>query len=82
VTREFLKQLAKARPAQATIVRTYASVRHFARWIHEKVAPYTGTIACVHSDCGSVAFTAPKTLLSRGSCKRVPRSHGWKRRPV
>lgn len=40
VTREFLKQLAKARPAQATIVRTYASVRHFARWIHQKVAPF------------------------------------------
>jgi site-specific recombinase XerD len=40
VTREFLKQLAKARPAQATIVRTYASVRHFARWVHEKVAPF------------------------------------------
>jgi site-specific recombinase XerC len=40
VTREFIKQLVKARPAQATIVRTYASVRHFARWIHEKVAPF------------------------------------------
>ena len=40
VTREFLKQLAKARPAQATVVRTYASVRHFARWVHQKVVPF------------------------------------------
>lgn len=40
VTREFLKQLRKARPAQATLVRTYASVRHFARWIHQKVKPF------------------------------------------
>ncbi|MGD0950426.1 MAG: tyrosine-type recombinase/integrase [Candidatus Binatia bacterium] len=40
VTREFLKQLARNRPAQATIVRTYASVRHFARWIHQKVHPF------------------------------------------
>jgi hypothetical protein len=29
VTREFLKQLRRGRPAQATVVRTYASVRHF-----------------------------------------------------
>jgi integrase/recombinase XerD len=34
VTREFLKQLRKGQPAQATVVRTYASVRRFARWIH------------------------------------------------
>ena len=34
VTREFLKQLRKGRPAQATLVRIYASVRRFARWIH------------------------------------------------
>src|SRR5690348_2611232 len=40
VTREFLKQLARGRPSQATIVRTYASVRHFARWVHEKVRPF------------------------------------------
>jgi integrase/recombinase XerD len=40
VTREFLKQLRKSRPAQATVVRTYASVRHFARWIHQKVKPF------------------------------------------
>jgi integrase/recombinase XerD len=40
VTREFLKQLARGRPAQATIVRTYASVRHFARWIHQKAKPF------------------------------------------
>jgi integrase/recombinase XerD len=39
VTREFLKQLRRGRPAQATVVRTYASVRHFARWIHQKVKP-------------------------------------------
>ena len=40
VTREFLKQLRRGRPAQATVVRTYASVRHFARWIHHKVKPF------------------------------------------
>jgi integrase/recombinase XerD len=40
VTREFLKQLAKAHAADATIVRTYASVRHFARWIQHTVAPF------------------------------------------
>jgi N-glycosylase/DNA lyase len=40
VTREFLKQLARNRRAQATIVRTYASVRHFARWIHQKAHPF------------------------------------------
>jgi site-specific recombinase XerC len=40
VTREFLKQLRKGRPAQATVVRTYASVRHFARWIHQRVKPF------------------------------------------
>lgn len=36
MTREFLKQPAGGRPSQATIVRTYASVRHFGRWIHQK----------------------------------------------
>jgi site-specific recombinase XerD len=40
VTREFLKQLLKGRPAQATVVRTYATVRHFARWIHRKIKPF------------------------------------------
>jgi integrase/recombinase XerD len=40
VTREFLKQLARGRPSQATIVRAYASVRHFGRWIHQKVRPF------------------------------------------
>src|ERR1700737_1961561 len=40
VTREFLKQLRRSRSAQATVVRTYASVRHFARWIHHKVKPF------------------------------------------
>src|SRR6266849_700600 len=39
VTREFLKQLRKGRPAQATVVRTYASVRHCARWTHYRVKP-------------------------------------------
>ncbi len=42
MTEEFLKQLRRRKPvpAQATIVRTYASVRHFARWIHHKVKPF------------------------------------------
>src|SRR5712691_3403760 len=37
VTREFLRQTARAGVAEATLARTYASVRHFARWIHFKV---------------------------------------------
>jgi integrase/recombinase XerD len=37
VTREFLRQTAKQGEAEATLARTYASVRHFARWIHFKV---------------------------------------------
>jgi integrase/recombinase XerD len=41
VTREFLKQLRRGRLAQATVVRTYASVRHFARWVHQKVKPFS-----------------------------------------
>jgi len=40
VTRAFLKQLAAGRAAPATIVRTYASVRHFARWIHRAATPF------------------------------------------
>jgi site-specific recombinase XerC len=40
VTREFLKQTARAGVAEATRARTYASVRHFARWIHFKVQPF------------------------------------------
>ncbi len=36
MTREFLKQLRMGRPAQATVVRTYALVRHFSRWVHQK----------------------------------------------
>src|SRR2546429_5792020 len=37
VTREFLRQTAKEGVAEPTLARTYASVRHFARWIHFKV---------------------------------------------
>ncbi len=37
VTREFLRHTARAGVAEATLARTYASVRHFARWIHFKV---------------------------------------------
>ena len=40
VTREFLKQLRRGKPAQATVVRTYASVRHFARWVDKKIKPF------------------------------------------
>jgi integrase/recombinase XerD len=40
VTREFLRQTARQRVAEATLARTYASVRHFARWIHFKVHPF------------------------------------------
>lgn len=40
VTREFLRQTARDGVAEATLARTYASVRHFARWIHFKVQPF------------------------------------------
>src|SRR6266851_4479141 len=40
VTREFLRQTARAGVAEATLARTCASVRHFARWIHFKVQPF------------------------------------------
>jgi len=40
VTREFLRELAHQRLADATRVRTYASVRHFARWAHQKAAVF------------------------------------------
>jgi integrase/recombinase XerD len=40
VTREFLRQTARAGVAEATLARTYASVRHFARWIHFKVRAF------------------------------------------
>lgn len=40
VTREFIRQMAKAKLAEATRARTYASVRHFARWVHQKVRPF------------------------------------------
>jgi integrase/recombinase XerD len=40
VTREFLRQTARSGVAEATLARTYASVRHFARWIHFKVQPF------------------------------------------
>jgi integrase/recombinase XerC len=40
VTREFLRQTTRAGMAEATRARTYASVRHFARWIHFKVQPF------------------------------------------
>src|SRR5882724_13477982 len=36
VTKAFLKALQEERPAQATLVRIYATVRHFARWLHRK----------------------------------------------
>lgn len=36
VTKAFLKALQQERLAQATLVRIYATVRHFARWLHRK----------------------------------------------
>ncbi len=39
-TREFIRQAAKAGLSEATLARTYASVRHFARWIHRKIRPF------------------------------------------
>src|SRR5215831_1971705 len=36
VTKAFLKALQQEQPAQATLVRIYATVRHFACWLHRK----------------------------------------------
>jgi integrase/recombinase XerD len=36
VTKGFLKALQQERLAQASLVRIYATVRHFARWLHRK----------------------------------------------
>jgi site-specific recombinase XerD len=36
VTKAFLKALQQEKPAQASLVRIYATVRHFARWLHRK----------------------------------------------
>jgi site-specific recombinase XerD len=36
VTKAFLKALQQEHLAQATLVRIYATVRHFARWLHRK----------------------------------------------
>ena len=39
VTKAFLKALQQERLAQASLVRIYATVRHFARWLHRKFPP-------------------------------------------
>jgi len=36
VTKAFVKALQQERLAQASVVRIYATVRHFARWLHRK----------------------------------------------
>jgi hypothetical protein len=36
VTKAFLKALQRDKLAQASLVRIYATVRHFARWLHRK----------------------------------------------
>ena len=40
VTREFVRGMAREKLAEATCARTYASVRHFARWVHQKAKPF------------------------------------------
>jgi len=40
VTKAFLKHLRGQRLAQPSLVRIYATVRHFARWIHKHVAGF------------------------------------------
>jgi site-specific recombinase XerC len=37
VTKAFLKHLQKEQLAQASLVRIYATVRHFSRWLHRKI---------------------------------------------
>jgi integrase/recombinase XerD len=41
VTKAFLRHLQKERLAQASLVRIYATVRHFSRWLHQKFAEPT-----------------------------------------
>jgi hypothetical protein len=36
VTKAFVKALQQEQLAQVTLVRIYATVRHFARWLHRK----------------------------------------------
>ena len=36
MTKAFVKALQQEQLAQATLVRIYATVRHFARWLHRK----------------------------------------------
>jgi len=36
VTKAFLKALSREHLAQASLARIYATVRHFARWLHQK----------------------------------------------
>jgi site-specific recombinase XerD len=45
VTKAFLKQLRGQRFAQASLVRIYATVRHFARWLHRKF-PELSPLGC------------------------------------
>ncbi len=40
VTRAFLRHTARTGAAAASLARIYATVRHFARWIHFKVSPF------------------------------------------
>jgi hypothetical protein len=81
VTEAFLKELARGRVprpskrceakpqrlSQSTIARTYATVRHFARWIHKHVAafPYDSQAHQPAGECPSPAGTAPPGVPTR-----------------
>jgi hypothetical protein len=40
VTREFVREMVREKLSEATCARTYASIRHFARWIHPEGASF------------------------------------------
>lgn len=40
VTKAFIKELVKSAAKPSAVVRTYATVRHFARWTHQHVKPF------------------------------------------
>jgi hypothetical protein len=59
VTKAFLKHLQKERLAQASLVRIYATVRHFSRWLHRKF-PEFFPLGCPTDRVGSPFFKATK----------------------
>jgi site-specific recombinase XerD len=56
VTKAFLKQLRGQRFAQDSLVRVYATVRHFACWL-DRTFPKSNHTPLVHTDCRDLRLT-------------------------